>query len=183
MPAAPHHFMYTHKAPMPIEGYIQIGQEKFEYDQTRDLAIMDEHKAFYPHATDWYWASFAGFDEKGRIVGLNITDNFTYSDQQNWNENGIWVGDKLSMIGLAKFDFDHDDPSKPWHITEENGRVDVEFIPDGRKTQKFNLLVASMDYYQQFGKFRGFIIDDTGEKHDIKNFYGPAEEYHTLELL
>ncbi len=178
LPVRPNHSMYTHKAPLPVEGVLRLGEEEFTLDPARDLATLDEHKAFYPYHTKWRWATFAGYDERGRVVGLNICDHIT-KEPEHWNENCIWAGGELSLLGPARFEFDTADTLKPWRITESGGQVEIDFYPEGRKTEKRNFLVASIDYSQQFGRFEGFLVDDAGERHAIEKYYGVAEKMDT----
>ncbi len=179
LPAKPCNHMYTNKTPMMVEGYILMGDRRFYFDPSRDIAIMDEHKAYYPPETYWNWATFACYDESKQLIGLNLTDNKTFRDQKFWNENCIWQGHGLSMIGTASFDFYPEEPMKPWKMTEENDRVNLEFTPKYKWINDvYYLIVFNMNYYNLVGYYNGYLRDDKGKKIPVNNFCGQAEKYH-----
>lgn len=178
LPMKPHHYIYTHKIPMPAKGYIEVGGTRYELKPERDLANIDEHKGFYPYKTYWRWGTFAAYDKAGRVVAVNLSDQDT-TDHHRYNENCIWLGDSLSLLGQVFLEFDERNPGKPWTIHDDAGRVELEFFPEGRKVEKLNLLLVGVDYFQNFGKYRGFLIDDHGAKHEVKHYYGVAERMDT----
>ncbi|MCL2420152.1 MAG: DUF2804 domain-containing protein, partial [Conexibacteraceae bacterium] len=47
--------LYTHKALFPVSGTYSVGGANVEFDPARDLAVIDEHKSFFPYRTDWLW--------------------------------------------------------------------------------------------------------------------------------
>ncbi len=167
--------IFTHKAPMPAAGRFRIGNEEFELDGSRDLAIMDEHKSYLPRKTVWRWATFAGYDANGRLIGANLGDHDTIDEQAYWNENCLWIGDKMPLLGEVKFEFDRVKHTDPWKIKETNGRADLTFYPDGDKVKNLHLGVMGMKYFQPCGRFRGYIVGDDGEQIEIDNMYGVAE--------
>jgi hypothetical protein len=167
--------MFTHKAPMPASGWFKIGGEEFECDPSRDIAIMDEHKSYFPYRTVWRWATFAGYDAAGRLVGVNIGDHDTIEDQEKHNENCLWIGNRMALLGAAAFEFDPKRHMEPWKIRELNGRAELTFHPQGDKVKNVSLGVMDMKYFQPCGFFRGYIIDDGGARIEIKDMYGVAE--------
>lgn len=174
LPLGPNRNMFSHKAPTTASGIVRIGNDVAQLDEKRDLGIMDEHKAYYPYHTWWKWATFAGRDDQGRIVGINLTDNLV-KDADRWNENAIWIDGKIQLLGAAEFEIDKSDYMKPWKMRERNGRAELEFLPDGDKTENKNLGLLRTFYHQPYGKFRGFFIDDSGTKHPVNDYYGVTE--------
>jgi hypothetical protein len=175
MPVEPRHYFYTHKVTMPVEGEMVIGDQKAEFKPTRDSGNMDEHRNYYPFPNRWLFGCCNGFDERGRLVGVNMCDNII-KDQKHWNENCLWVGDKISLLGPIRFEFDPKDPMKPWRMREENGRLELELTPDGGGAPNV-IKPAGFSYYQKNGPYNGFAMDDAGEKHIIRNFFGEAEDF------
>ena len=177
MPVSTNHFMYTQKVHMPVEGVIKVDSKEYVLDPARDKAGMDEHKGYYPFEIHYCWAAFGGFDSRRRFLGANFNENKDFMAPDIWSENCMWVGKDISLMAGVHFEYDPADVGKPWHITEKNGRMELDFYPDARKEEKHNLLVARINYYQQCGNFRGFVIDDSGVKHDVDNIYGVCEEF------
>jgi hypothetical protein len=166
-------FMYNHKAQMPIEGTMKIGDEDIEFDPRRDLANMDDLKTFGGSnlKLNYNWFNFGGFDERGRVIGLNASASDQKPDP-NWSENCIWAGDKLFLVGPVSFELEAKDVMKSWHCTDRNGKVDITFHPEGGKTVALPPLAK---YHQKCGTFRGTLIDGSGERHEVKDYYGCAE--------
>lgn len=165
---------YSHKMACPAAGRVTVGDRVIDLDPRRHLVLIDVHKAYYPYHMTWRWASCAGFDSEGRVVGLNLTHNVITDDESN-NENGLWVGDRLSMFEAARFDFRPDRVLEPWRIETTDGRCRVDFRPEGERAGRINLGVVASDYHQPYGTFSGEAVDDAGKVHVIKDFVGVTE--------
>jgi len=166
---------YTHKAAMPAGGYVSIGDTRIDFLPARDIAIMDEHRSFLPYRSAWKWATFAGRGPGGHIVGLNIGDHDTIQDQEKWNENCIWTGNRITFLGRAEFDFSHERHMEPWTIRESGGRAEVTFYPVADFVRTLEAAAIGMRYFQPRGTFRGFLVDDAGQRHEIDDYFGVAE--------
>ena len=177
---APNRPAYSHKMACPVSGTLHVGRLDIPLDPSRCLALVDVHKAYYPYRMTWRWASCAGFDAEGRVVGLNLTHNVVRDDTEN-NENGLWVGKNLSMFKAARFAFDEGNPLTPWHIGTEDGRCRLEFHPDGERRGVINAGILTSDYHQPYGSFSGTAVDDEGKTHPIKNFFG-VTEFHQAKF-
>lgn len=178
LPVDRHHHAYTHKAPMGIEGWMTVGDARVVFDPDRDTANMDEHKAIYPYRTGWLWGSFTGRDSQGRIFGVNLADH-VFADQDFNNENCVWLGSEILLLGSVQYRMDPLRPFDVWGIGDQIGTVDLQFHPAGRFVQKANLLVAGIDYYQMFGTWRGVVRGPDGLLHDVPGLFGVAERMDT----
>jgi len=176
LPVGDNRGMYSHKVICPALGRFSFGKKTVELDPSRDTCVLDEHKAFYPHHTYWKWATFGIVGDDGKILGMNVTDNLI-ENQDRWNENAIWSGGEISLLGPVKFDFDIDDVTRPWKIRDGEGRLDLDFLPEGAKIDKTNALVVRMNYSQPYGTFSGKLVDAAGKTHEIDNAFG-ITEYH-----
>lgn len=174
LPVGQNRAMYTHKVVCPVSGGFRVGSDTVTLDPARDTALVDIHKATYPHHFWWKWANFAAFDTAGKLLGANLTDNLI-EDQRAWNECAMWYGGAMSLLSPARFVFDEKHTTKQWTIHDEDGRVDLSFQPDGEKKEELNFGLIKTHYRQPFGKFNGFLIDDAGTKHEVKDFFGVAE--------
>ncbi len=147
--------MYTHKVLLPAEGLIRIGDTEIVFDPARDLAILDEHKSFFPYRTSWLWGTFGSYLSAG-LLGANFVARPEVPGEQE--ESCVWTPDAcepLADIGFARRD--PRDPLSPWHITSRDGRLDVTFEPEGRKGVKHQLGIFAIDYFQLFGNYRGTV--------------------------
>lgn len=147
--------MYTHKVAFPAEGTLQFGTTEVRFDASRDLAILDEHKSFLPYRTNWLWGTFC-LHVDGGLAGANLAERPSVPGEED--ESCLWTpsaAEPLSHVSFEPAGDPHADPSVPWHIRSADGRVDVTFEPEGRKTVKHQLVLAAIDYFQMFGHYRG----------------------------
>lgn len=175
LPVGDKRAMYSHKVVCTASGTVRIGDESFTLDPTRDTAIMDEHKAYYPYHTYWKWMCF-GFIEGGRAIGANLTDNLI-KDQTAWNENAVLTPDGVNLLGPASFNFDLKNITKPWHIRDTAGLVELEFTPLAVKYDNTNALILRTDYRQPIGLFNGTITDHTGRQIKVREALGVTEYF------
>ncbi|HOO55543.1 MAG TPA: DUF2804 domain-containing protein [bacterium] len=174
LPLGGNRSMYSHKVVCPAAGTIATGGETVTLEPGRDIALVDVHKAYYPHHFWWKWANFAGFDSSGKIIGANLTDNLI-KDQAAWNECAVWYDGKLSLLGPITFDFDPAETTRPWHIRDSEGRVELDFVPEKEKIEELNLGLFRTHYRQPLGCFNGYLVDDSGMHHEVREIFGVAE--------
>jgi hypothetical protein len=176
VPATDRWFMYTHKAHAPAEGFVRVGGREYRLDPARDLANIDEHRAAYPYRQEWTWGTFGGRQSTGALLAANLCTNVNYLDPRLGNENRLWVDGRLDPLGGVEFRLDPANPLNPWHVGESAGRVDLTFTPDGARHQHTHLGPVRLDYFQAFGHYRGTVMDARGTTHEVKDFYGAAEQ-------
>ncbi len=134
----------THKTPgLSVTGVAGAGGRTWSLDGA--FAALDHTSGLLAHRTAWRWAS--GCDGE---IACNFTAGFTAPA-----ENAVWVGGELRAVGPVTFTFDAEHPLEPWHIADEAGEVDLEFMPEGLRRQHQALLVAESSYVQPVGTFRG----------------------------
>jgi hypothetical protein len=175
LPLGPNRPMFTHKSACPASGALEIGGERVEFTPERNVGLLDYHKAYYPHNTFWKWATFGTIDATGELLGANLTHNVIEDDEQ-FNENCIWHGNSVSLVGAARFDIPKD-PMQPWRIKTTDGAVDLELIPQGMRSERLNLGVARSDYDQPYGLYSGTLVDSEGRKHKVEDAFGVAEDH------
>jgi hypothetical protein len=175
LPLGPNRPMFTHKSACPARGVIEIGGEKVEFAPDRDVGLLDYHKAFYPRNTFWRWATFATIDSTGNVLGVNLTHN-VIKDDERFNENCIWHGNSISLLGAARFDVPKD-PMQPWKIRTTDGAVELELIPQGLRRERVNLGLVRTVYNQPYGLYAGTLVDSAGRRHAVQNAFGIAEDH------
>lgn len=163
--------MYTHKAIFPVSGTMRIGERTIAFDPARDLAILDEHKSLLPYRTSWLWGTFALPAERGP-VGANFADRPSVPGAEE--ESCLWVPggcEPLTDVGFAPASTD---PLAPWTIASRDGRLDVTFEPEGRKSVKHQLGVFAIDYFQLFGRYRG-TLRGADREYSLDGVHGVCE--------
>ena len=177
--------MYTTKALFPVSGTLYVGGRRIHFDDTRDVAVLDEHQSILPYRTRWTWGTFAWHDADG-LAGANFAARPSVPGQEE--ESGIWspgVCEPLSDVGFVPSGrpgpggagalADHEDLDHPWTVRSQDRRLDVVFTPEGRKSVALNLGIVSMDYVQMFGRYRGTLLTQ-GTERTVVDVPGVLEE-------
>ncbi|HQK19758.1 MAG TPA: DUF2804 domain-containing protein, partial [Polyangiaceae bacterium] len=178
MPVGPGRAMYSHKVSLPIEGTLKVGQRVIDVCADEARAIWDVHKAHYPHRTWWNWATFAGKDDQGRTVALNLTRNINRRDDEI-NENAVWLDGALQRLGPARFTHDPFRSLEPWKIGTADGAVDLSFRPLGERRENLRLGLIRSVFHQPFGVFSG-TIHAHGQMVRIDDAWGICEDHDAL---
>ncbi len=178
LPVGPNRGMYSHKVPLPLEGTVTVAGKERRADPARHHAILDIHKALYPRHTWWNWATCAGRDAGGRLIGLNLTHNVNRRDDE-LNENGAWVDGALHHLGPARFEMDASDLLAPWRITTTDGAVELTFTPEGERADSIRLGVIRSVFHQPHGSFRGR-VELPGGPLQIDDLHGVCEDHDAL---
>ena len=166
---------FSHKAPSRAEGEVRIGKRSYSLKGRDAVALLDFHRAFYPRKTFWEWATFAGYDQAGDLIGMNVTRNLIARDDL-YNENGIWFRNTLHPVGAADFRIP---PGKGelWHIRTRDGNVDLVFKPLGGRSESIRLGPFLSHYVQPVGLFSGKLIDGAGIVHTVEDMFGVTEDH------
>lgn len=167
--------MFTYKSACLVSGTLDIGGKRVEFKPERDIGLLDYHKAYYPRHTFWKWATFVTIDASGNLLGVNLTHN-VIKDDERFNENCIWHGNSISLVGAARFDVPKD-PMRPWRIHTTDEAVELELKPQGLRHERVNLGIAASAYNQPYGLYSGTLVDRTGRKHAVEKAFGIAEDH------
>ncbi len=175
LPLGPDRPMFTHKSACPASGVLEVGNERVEFTPERNVGLLDYHKAFYPRRTFWRWATFGSIDAAGSILGVNLTHN-VIRDDTSFNENCIWHGNHISLVGPARFEIP-EDRTQSWRVRTEDGAVDLQLVPHGIRHEHVNLGLFGAAYDQPYGLYSGTLRDSTGVEHRVDSVFGLAEDH------
>lgn len=179
LPLGRNRAMYSHKVPLPVAGRLRVGSREVELTPADSVAVLDIHKAHYPRHTWWKWATFAGFDAGGRIIGLNLTENVARQPER-WTENAAWIDGRCHRLSRVNYEFDRRAIRDPWRIATRGGEVNLEFRPQGGRRERLELgplLRSSFD--QLHGTFHG-TVEAGGETLEIDGLRGLCEDHDAL---
>jgi hypothetical protein len=87
--------MYSHKGMFPVTGAITLGADRFDLDG--GLALLDDHKGYYPYVMEWDWVTSAARGDDGVARGFNLTRNQCV-EPERYNENCAWVGAAVGAL-------------------------------------------------------------------------------------
>jgi hypothetical protein len=152
----------------PLRGMVKANGR--EYDLTNGVASFDYSNGLLARNTDWRWASAHDLQ-----VGFNLQEGYFGAQ-----ENVLWLDQKLYPLGKAHFDFDLSNPLLPWHITTDDGLLDLHFQPQGARQENRNLLIAASRYVQPIGTFCGWVkTHANGEAYRIDDLVGVTENHRS----
>jgi len=149
--------------------------------RTLDLAEMDMlgHNdwtaGFMRRETFWNWGCTAGRLADGRKVGMNVSCGV---NETGYGENCFWIDGRLQRIGRVAFDFDRRDLMKNWRLHDGDGRLELEFAPEGSHVEKVNALLLATNFHQLFGRYNGILKTADGETVELHGQLGYAEKHY-----
>jgi Domain of unknown function (DUF2804), N-terminal/Domain of unknown function (DUF2804), C-terminal len=176
IPIGDKRFYYNRKINcMPASGVLQYGDEQEMLQPGETLGSLDWGRGVWEYRSFWNWASASGFLPEGRRVGLNLGSGF--GDTSRATEDCFVLDDCLHKLEAVRFEYDAQDYMKPWKFSDAQGRLSLEFVPFKERLARTNLGIITSEVHQMFGRYRGFVIADSGEKIEIEDLVGFAEEH------
>ena len=173
-PIGERRFYYNRKINcMPVAGKVTIGNRVVEFDPATSSGTLDWGRGVWEYNSFWVWASGSGFLGDGRRVGLNM--GYGFGDTSAATENTLALGGRIHKLEDVEFSYDNSDFIRPW--TMKSDRLDITFTPFLDRTAKTNLLLIRSEVHQMFGRYSGWAIDDLGNKVEINDVIGWAEEH------
>jgi len=67
---------------------------------------------------------------------------------------------------------------KPWVFRDNQNRLDLVFTPFKERTARTNLGIIFSEVHQLFGRYNGHLILDNGDRLEIRDLIGFAEEHN-----
>jgi hypothetical protein len=169
-------FYYNRKVNcMPAEGKIIYGEIQEELNPKVCVGSLDWGRGVWAYQSFWNWASASGFLPDGRTLGLNLGCGF--GDLSKATENCLVLDGRLHKLEQVRFDYDSKDYNKSWKFTDTQGRLELEFIPFKERVAITELKIITSEVHQVFGRYRGYVVADNGEKIQTENLIGFAEEH------
>ena len=115
----------------------------------------------------------------GVPFGMNL--GYGFGDTSAASENMLFYNGKAHKLedvdfGIPQAHDGRDAFMSPWHITSNNGRLDLVFTPLLDRASRTNALLIESDQHQVFGMFSGKAVLDDGTEVAIENLIGFAEK-------
>ena len=176
IPIGKRRFYYNRKINcMPAEGSLRYGDASEALKPSECLGSLDWGRGVWEYRSFWNWASASGFLPDGRRVGLNLGCGF--GDTSAATEDALILEGRVHKLSQVKYDYISGDYMKPWRFTDHEGRLDLVFTPFKERLARTNLGVIFSEVHQMFGHYRGQAVADNGERLQIENLIGFAEEH------
>lgn len=160
----------THKSPgLAARGHVEVagadGGGRFEL--AGGAGAVDHTRGLLARDTRWRWASASS-----TTLSLNLVEDFNGPV-----ENVVWVGDELVPVGPVRFEYDSKATSRPWHIRSLDGRLALEFRPEGERRQDRDLWLVKSWYVQPIGTFHGTLRRPGRAPIDVRDLAGVTEDH------
>jgi uncharacterized protein DUF2804 len=169
-------WVYARKtAGVTMRGSLRWDDARFDLGTLGIHGHHDWSGGFMRPETFWNWACLAGRVADGRIVGLNVSCGV---NETSVTENCFWVDGRLHKVDTVAFDYDQGDLMRPWRVRSADGRVQLEFVPEGMHVERLNAILLASNFQQLFGRFTGTLTTAAGERIAIAGMLGFCEEHY-----
>ncbi len=150
-------------------------------DRTYDLAALpiyghhDWSAGYMRRRTFWNWGCLAGALPDGTIVGMNVSCGV---NETSFTESCFWLDGRLHKLDSVAFAYDRGDLMQPWRVSSYDGRLALEFHPEGRHAEHINAFVVASNFNQLFGRYSGSLTTAAGERVVIDGMLGYMESHY-----
>ena len=176
IPVGSRRFYYNRKINcLPASGYIQYGEVNEVLSPDSCLGSLDWGRGVWEYSSFWKWASASGFLADGRTIGLNMGGGF--GDTSQASENAFFVNGVLHKLDQVEIDYSPGNYTAPWHFSDNENHLDLQFIPFTERVAETRLGIIDSEVHQIFGRYSGYVISDDGEKIEINDLVGFAEDH------
>lgn len=169
-------WVFTRKAsPLDVRGEVNVDGCRIEVSSPAYLGLTDWSGGYMRRYTFWNWASTAHALEDGRRFGMNLSCGV---NETSFTENAFWVDHQMTKIDTVKFVFDGRDPDSKWHITSNDGRINLDFSPESQRGEKVNAIAVASRFTQFMGTFDGTVATRDGETITLSQCPGWTEDHY-----
>lgn len=164
-------FYYNHKINcMTAKGKAVCNGVEYVFDDNA-YGLLDWGRGVWPFHNEWYWSSGAGLIN-GEIFGFNLGKGF--GNTSTATENILFYKGEAHKLGKVHIDLGTE-YSKPWHLYDDEGRLDITLYPTYDRTTKIKVAFVNNCCHQMFGEFKGKAVLNDGTVLEISEIYSFAE--------
>ncbi|OQY13521.1 MAG: hypothetical protein B6I31_00960 [Desulfobacteraceae bacterium 4572_19] len=166
---------YTEKtSPVQISGKATLNNSEYILNSPDNMAFLDFSCGYMKRDTFWNWASIAATLPTGQTLGLNLACGV---NETGFTENAFWIDGQMVKVDTVNFVFNKDDLNQKWIVQSFDGKVDLQFSPEGSRSEKVNAVFVLSRFSQLFGTFEGTLKTDSGDVITIKDCPGWMEDH------
>jgi Protein of unknown function (DUF2804) len=172
-----HGSIYSHKGLFPISGHLTIAGDHHDLAADGAVALIDDHKAYYPYVMRYDWVTSACRGADGRARAFNLTRN-QCRDPERWNENCAWIDDQIGALPAVRFTRERErQAGELWRVRDTDGRVDLVFEPTVAGDVAMNVGVVESRYRGPFGRFHGRLEPVGLSAIVVDDWFGMGEDF------
>lgn len=186
-------FYYNQKiVGMRAQGSFKKGLVVHGFRPEDSFGLLDWGRGVWTRDNTWFWAVAQGWQDgqgnktiDSHVFGLNL--GYGFGDTSAASENMVFVDGVCHKLGRVTFGVPERtdateknvekrfDLMSPWHMTDDEGRLDLVFTPSLDRKDYINLSVVITDQHQVFGTLSGTVVLDDGSTFKIVELKGSAE--------
>ena len=168
----PTQFYYNQKINcMRADGVVRAGGKEYRFSPVDSFGLLDWGRGVWPFHNEWFWSNGTGSVD-GAVFGFNLGCGF--GNVAAATENILFYKGQAHKLGKV-FIRHETDFMAPWHLTDEDGRLDMTMTPCFDRTTKTKVLFIDNCCHQVFGRFDGTAVLDDGSRLEIRELYAFAE--------
>lgn len=174
-PIANNGFVYAQKvAGVRCTGQVHCALGDFDLAASDVFAHHDWSAGYMRPETVWNWACLSG--QVGPLrIGLNLSCGV---NETSFSENCFWLDGALHRVSGVRFEFDQDQPLKPWQIHSNDGQVSLQFEGVGLHQERLNAGILASNFKQIFGRFKGELRPKDRPAIAIDSLWGFVEDQY-----
>ncbi|NLB90941.1 MAG: DUF2804 domain-containing protein [Clostridiales bacterium] len=167
----PKAFYYNQKINcMQAQGKVVYQKKEYLFDH-QAWGLLDWGRGVWPFSNQWYWSNASGLVDN-QLFGFNLGCGF--GNTSTATENALFYDNAIHKLGTVRFSLG-ETYTDPWHLTDDQGRLDLTLTPTYDRETKIKLLWVDNNTHQMFGHFNGTVTLDNGQVLEVKNLVGFAE--------
>ena len=182
-------FYYNQKiVGMRAVGSFALGGLYHEFREDNSFGLLDWGRGVWTRDNMWYWGVAQGM-QGGRLVAMNL--GYGFGDTTAASENMVFVDGIAHKLGRVDFGIpvrdegaskvsERFDLMRPWHMTDDEERLDLVFTPEIDRFDYVDLKLVVSDQHQVFGKLDGWVLLDDGTKLGVNGLRASAEAVHNV---
>lgn len=168
----PHQFYYNHKINcMTAQGTATCKGKEYHFSPEDSFGLLDWGRGVWPFSNEWFWSNGTG-RVNGEIFGFNLGCGF--GNPSAATENTLFYQNRAHKLGSMTITHEPDF-MKPWHLKDEEGRLDFTMEPLYDRTTRDKVLFIDNCCHQVFGLFHGTAVLDDGTVLQVENLPAFAE--------
>jgi Domain of unknown function (DUF2804), C-terminal/Domain of unknown function (DUF2804), N-terminal len=169
-------WVYARKtAGLGVSGSVRWEGRDYDLARIQASGHHDWSAGFMRRETFWNWGCLAGPAAGGRIIGMNVSCGV---NETSFTENCFWVDGRLHKLDTVSFEYDRFDLEKSWKLASRDGRLGLEFRPEGKHVERINARVLATNFTQLFGRYYGRLRTGEGEEIRVDGILGYAERHY-----
>lgn len=180
-------FYYNRKiVGMDAIGGFALGELRHDFHEGSSFGLLDWGRGVWTYDNIWFWGIAQGM-QQGHRFAMNL--GYGFGDTSAASENMVFVDGIAHKLGRIDFGIPLANPDaarmgerydlmRPWHMTDDEERLDLVFTPQIDRCDLTDLKLIVTDQHQVFGLFDGHVVLDDGTRFEVRGLRGAAEVVH-----